>query len=333
MLFIQTKSKKNHLNPNQCVEPRRHAPGLSSFISHQVVQNLCHLAPGDGAVGLEAAVGVAADDALGRHGLDIEGGVGGDLPGVREGQFHRGIALLLGAADHGGRLGAGQTTVGIEIQLSVLAVGAVDDALGIQGLDGRHRVVGDLVVVGKGQDHVGVLALIQTQVAVEHHRELGPGDVLAGAEGAVGVARGNAGGVQELHVVGTPVALGIGEGEFIILRHRHVIGGPTNVAGGILRRNGDAVGSSVGDQRGGQGTGGGVVGEVLLLAVPGDGDGGPGQDAVHQVGNAGSQGGLAHRQGHLGRLIVHGAAEGSHHLIQIKGAAVGRVRILLDQVP
>ena len=99
--------------------------------SHQIVQDLRHLAPGDVVVGPEAAVRVAAEDALGRHGLDIVGGVSGDLPGVGKGQLHGGVALLLGAADHSGRLGTGQGAVGVEVQLPITALGAVDDALGV----------------------------------------------------------------------------------------------------------------------------------------------------------------------------------------------------------
>ena len=54
--------------------------------SHQVVENLGHLAAGDVAVGLEAAVTVAVDDPLSRHGADVVVGIAGDLATVGEGQ-------------------------------------------------------------------------------------------------------------------------------------------------------------------------------------------------------------------------------------------------------
>ena len=48
-------------------------------VLHEVIEDLCHLAPGDLGLGLEAAVGIAADDPLGRHGPDIIGSVVRDL--------------------------------------------------------------------------------------------------------------------------------------------------------------------------------------------------------------------------------------------------------------
>ena len=91
-------------------------------------------------MGPERAVGVAADNPLGRHGPHIEGRVGGDIAAVGEGEFRHGVALLLGAANHGGGLGTAEAGVGIEIQFPVLAGIAVDDPLGIQRPDGGLRV-------------------------------------------------------------------------------------------------------------------------------------------------------------------------------------------------
>ena len=75
---------------------------------HEVIEDLGHLAPGDVSVGFEAAVAVAADDPLAHHSPDVVGSVGGDLGAVGEGQVSQGVALGLGAADHGGCLGPGQ---------------------------------------------------------------------------------------------------------------------------------------------------------------------------------------------------------------------------------
>ena len=75
---------------------------------HEVIEDLGHLAPGDVSVGFEAAVAVAADDPLAHHSPDVVGSVGGDLGAVGEGQVSQGVALGLGAADHGGGLGPGQ---------------------------------------------------------------------------------------------------------------------------------------------------------------------------------------------------------------------------------
>ena len=85
------------------------------------------------------------------------------------------------------------------------------------------------------------------------------------------------------------------------------------------------MGAAVGDDRRGEHAGGGVVGEILLPAVPGHGNGRLGQDAVHGVRNRGGEKGTAggHRDG--GYRIVHHAVIGEHHLVQINGtiSAVG----------
>ena len=56
---------------------------------HEVIEDFGHLAAGDVVVGLEGSVGVAADDSLGRHGLDIVGGIGGDGSAVRQPRWNR----------------------------------------------------------------------------------------------------------------------------------------------------------------------------------------------------------------------------------------------------
>ena len=159
---------------------------------------------------LSAAV-ILALFALGRHGLDVVGGVGRDGGGVGEGQIDNGVALLLGTADHGGGLGPGQGPAGIEVQPSVAAGGAVDDALGVQGLHRRQGVIPDGGVVREGQRHALILGAVQPQVAIQHHRELLAGDVVVGPEGAVGIAGGDIGVVQEVHIGGRPVVVDVRE--------------------------------------------------------------------------------------------------------------------------
>ena len=64
-------------------------------------------------------------------------------------------------------------------------------------------------MIGKGQRHTGVLALVQPQVPVEHHGELGPSDILIGLEGTVRITGGDSGRVQVIHIGGSPIVFGV----------------------------------------------------------------------------------------------------------------------------
>ena len=90
------------------------------------------------------------------------------------------------------------------------------------------------------------------------------------------------------------------------------------------------MGIAVGDERGGEGAGRGVVGKVLRLAVPGDGDSLPGKHAVHIIGDGGGQRQAVSTEGDGGDRTVHDAVVGGHDLVQIDGAGPGGVGILHD---
>ena len=289
-------------------------------------------------MGLEAAVTVAVDDPLSRHGADVVVGVAGDLAAVGEGQVRQRVALSLGAADHGGSLGAGQSVVGIEIQAAVF-LRAGDDAFGIKCLDCGNGVFRDDVQIREGQRHISVLALVQLQIAVEHDGELGPADILVGAEGAVTVAGGNVGIIQEVHIGGGPVIIDVTE--FVV----HVVGidvhaGPADIAGGIHSGNGDPQGLPAlagGGERVLEGTGLGViVFQRLRDTVSRHRNGGSGQNAVHQIGDlhADRLSLLIQCGCHRRRGVIHRAGEGGYQLVDINCAAAGGVGVgHLNMVP
>ena len=302
------------------------------MLLHQVVEDLGHLTAGNVTVGLEAAVAVAIDDPLPHHGPDVVGGVSGDLGAVGKGQVRQRIALCLGAADHGGGLRPRQGAAGIEIQLSVL-LRAGDDALGVQSLHRGNGIRRDAAKVRKGQGHIGVLVLIQLQIAVEHDGKLCPADILVGAEGTIAVAGGDVGVVEEIHIVGSPVVADIIE----LVIHAGGIdihAGPTDIAGSIHSGHGDA-GCLLRLAGGGQ-----IVLECAVLdivtlqrlpriAVHGHGDGGLGQNAVHPVGDL-----HIHRpvlpvqrgRHHRGR-VVHRAGERTNYLVNVDRAGAGGIGV------
>ena len=289
-------------------------------------------------MGLEAAVTVAVDDPLSRHGADVVVGVAGDLAAVGEGQVRQRIALSLGAADHGGSLGAGQSVVGIEIQAAVF-LRAGDDALGIESLHCGNGVFRNDVQIREGQRHIGILALIQLQIAVKHHGELGPADILVGTEGAVAVAGGDVGVIEEVHIGGGPVIIDVTE---LVV---HVVGidvhaGPADIAGGIHSGNGDPQGLPAlagGGKRVLEGTGLGIiVFQRLRDTVSRHRNGGSGQNAVHQIGDlhADRLSLLIQCGCHRRRGVIHRAGEGGGDLVDIDCAAAGGVGVgHLNMVP
>ena len=268
--------------------------GAGRLQGEHPVEDDGHFGPGQGALGVEAAVVVALDDAgLGQGGHGILG-VGGGAAAVGEavevggrsgGDAAAGAAEGAVEEDHGVLAGEGRG--GVEAPV----VGALGDAQGLGHGDG----LGVVAVGGHVLEAVGGVGA-EVEGPVEHQHEVAPGDIEGGTVGGGAGAGGDTAVIEEVHRGGGPA----------VAAHVGKTGGLGGGGDGDVHPAGEAVVLAVGT---GVGDGDGAV-------VGGLGDEGDGGDGA-AAGGGGEGDGGAHQAavfGGVGVAVVELAGGGGGQL-------------------